>query len=225
MVDRHTGRLAFERHNMDDNERRAAFLAALNNHYFVLQSAAGNTISESGSRASLYVLSLSSTLVAIGFVTQSPSAVGPFLAVVLPTLFVLGVFTVVRLVDTGVQNVGYLLSMARIRRYYADLTPEAVPFFGSGRDDLREALATLAVGQTSSLPELFTVASMIAVIDSVVGSTGVALVVAHLSGGFDRAPGLSIGIGVLAGLVLIAGFLVYQHARYQVNVPGAGGPA
>ena len=45
---------------MDDAERRAAFLAALNNHYFVLQSAASNTITESAARASLYLVSLSS---------------------------------------------------------------------------------------------------------------------------------------------------------------------
>jgi hypothetical protein len=203
---------------MDDAGRRAAFQAALNNHYFVLQSASSNTVAESGTRASLYVLSLSSTLVAVGFVAQSHAALGPFLAVVLPTLFVLGLFTVVRLVDTGVQNVGYLRSMAAIRRHYADLAPEARTFFGGGGDDLSAALATLAVGR-GSLPELFTIASMIAVINSVVGGAGVALLAGHLLGGFDRAPGAAIGIGVVVGLGLTAGFLVYQHRRYQVLVP------
>jgi hypothetical protein len=54
----------------------------------------------SGSCATLYVMALSSTLVATGLVPQSHPALGPFLAVVLPTLFVLGLFTIVRLVDS-----------------------------------------------------------------------------------------------------------------------------
>ena len=39
---------------------QAVFEAALNNEYFVLQAARGSTIAESGTRATLYVLSLSS---------------------------------------------------------------------------------------------------------------------------------------------------------------------
>lgn len=207
---------------MDDTERSAAFRAALDNHYFVLQSAAGITTSESGNRASLYVMALSSTLVAIGFVAQSRPLLGPFVAVVLPTLFVLGLFTVVRLVDTGVQNVIYLRDMAKIRRHYADLVPEAGDFFGTDRDDLRTALATLAVGR-GSRPELFTVASMIAVIDSVVGGAGVALLLGYLGSGMDRPPGLWVAFGVLAGVALYVAFLLYQHRRYQFLVPREAG--
>ena len=112
-------------------ERRDAFEAALNNHYFILQSSRGNAVAESGTRASLYVMSLSSALVAIGFVVQSRSALGPFLSVVLPTLFVLGLFTIVRLVDTGVENRDCLQAMERIRRYYAELAPEAPSSFST----------------------------------------------------------------------------------------------
>lgn len=208
---------------MDDTERSAAFRAALDNHYFVLQSAASTTTSESGNRASLYVMALSSTLVAIGFVAQSRFLLGPFIAVVLPTLFVLGLFTVVRLVDTGVQNVAYLRDMARIRRHYADLVPEAGHFFGAQSDDLRAALATLAVGR-GSLPELFTIASMVAVIDSVVGGAGVALLLSYLGGGVARAPGLWTILGALAGLALYVAFLLYQHRRYQVLAPVTSSP-
>ena len=56
---------------MIDKDQQAAFEAALNNQYFVLQAARGTTITESGNRASLFVLALSSTLVAIGFVGPS----------------------------------------------------------------------------------------------------------------------------------------------------------
>ena len=199
---------------MDDADRESAFLAALGNEYFVLQSAASTTVSESSTRASLYVFSLSSTLVAVGFVSQTERAFGPFLAVVLPTLFVLGIFTTVRLVDTGVQNVSYLRAMARIRRYWADLAPDAPAFFGTGHDDIHAALASLAVSY-GPIAELFTIASMIATVNSVVGGTGVALLVSHLRSDSDPGLALPVGLGMVTGLVVLATFLVYQHHRYQ----------
>jgi hypothetical protein len=199
---------------MEESDRESAFQAALGNEYFVLQSAASTTVSESSTRASLYVFSLSSTLVAVGFVSQTERAFGPFLAVVLPTLFVLGVFTTVRLVDTGVQNVSFLRGMARIRRYWADLTPDAPRFFATGDDDTHAALASLAVSYGPTA-ELFTIASMISTVNSVVGGTGVAMLVAHLRGGSDPGLGVPVTVGVGAGLAAFAVFLVYQHRRYQ----------
>ena len=199
---------------MDDSERRAAFLAALNNQYFVLQSAASSTITESAARASLYMVSVSISLVAIALVAQSRSAFGPFLAVVLPTLLVLGLFTVVRLVDTGVQNFVYLQSMAQIRRYYADLVPDASQFFGTGPDNPLARLAGPA--RRGPLEGLFTIGSMVALIDCVIAGAGAVLLAAALVGGFDRAPALSVGAGLVTGVVLFAIFVVYQRARYRV---------
>jgi hypothetical protein len=50
---------------MDERTRESAFMSALVTEHFVLQSAASTTISEASARASLYVFSLSSALVAI----------------------------------------------------------------------------------------------------------------------------------------------------------------
>jgi hypothetical protein len=197
---------------MEEADRESAFLAALGNEYFVLQSAASTTVSESSTRASLYVFSLSSTLVAVGFVSQTERAFGPFLAVVLPTLFVLGVFTTVRLVDTGVQNVSYLRAMARIRRYWAELVPDARGFFGTGDDDTHAALASLAVSY-GPIAELFTIASMIATVNSVVGGTAVTLLVSHLRGDSDPGLAVPVGVGMVVGIAVFAAFLVYQHRR------------
>jgi hypothetical protein len=200
---------------VDENAaRRTAFEAALNNQFFVLQSSRGNTVAESGSRATLYVMALSSTLVATGFVSQSDAALGPFLAVVLPTLFVLGLFTTVRLVDTGVENLSCIRSMERIRRYYAELVPEAPQFFGDHPSAGASALASTAI-RRGRLVGLFTTASMIAVVNAVVGSTGIALFVAHLRGGFNQGYVLPVAVGVLLGLAFVAAFLVYQYRRYR----------
>jgi hypothetical protein len=204
--------------NVDENaERRAAFEVAHNNQYFVLQSSRGTTVAESGSRATLYIMALSSALVATGFVSQSPAALGPFLSVVLPTLFVLGLFTLVRLVDTGVENLSCIQAMGRIRRYYAELIPEAPQYFGDHPHTGGSALASAAI-RRGKLVGLFTLASMIAVVNAVVGGTGITLLVALLRGGFTQGFLLPIAIGVLVGLVLVAGSLIYQDRRYAALV-------
>ena len=116
-------------------DRHAAFMSALVTEHFVLQTAASATITEAASRTSLYVFSLSSSLVAMGFVSQFPQTLRLFAAAILPTLFVLSVFTTIRLVDTGIENQQVLRQIARIRSYYRTLTPEAAVYFSaeSGR--------------------------------------------------------------------------------------------
>ena len=101
----------------EEQARRTAILSALTTEHFVLQTAS-TTYTEASARSTLYVMALSSSLVAIGFVAGSPQALIPFAATVLPTLFLLGMFTVVRLVETALENMHCLRGIARIRGYY-----------------------------------------------------------------------------------------------------------
>ena len=118
---------------MDEKARESAFMTALVTEHFVLQSAASTTVSEAGVRASLYVFSLSSTLVALGFTAQSKVVFEPFVSTVIPAVFILGWFTVVRLVDTTVENLRFLRAIARIRHYYRSLAPDGTAFFARGK--------------------------------------------------------------------------------------------
>src|SRR5215217_5189696 len=103
-----------------DEGDRQALLTALTTEHFTLQGARSQTMSESSSRASLYILSVSSTLVALGFIGQI-SEVGDtfdtFALTVLPTLYVLGVFTFVRLVECAFEDFRYGVAINRIRSY------------------------------------------------------------------------------------------------------------
>src|SRR5215831_7466392 len=112
-------------------ERQAAFMSALVTEHFVLQTAASATVTEAASRTSLCVFSLSSSLVALGFVSQFPQTFRLFAAAILPALFVLGVFTTIRLVDTGIENQQFLRRIARIRGYCRTLTRDAAVYFSS----------------------------------------------------------------------------------------------
>jgi hypothetical protein len=181
------------------------FINALGTEYFVLQSTASSTISESGSRVSIYLSSLASGLVALGFSSSSPRAFASLAFTVLPTVFVLGWFTIVRLIDTSVANVVSLRRMELIRAYYAALAPMAPPYFGvdgqvTGEHGVR-------YGRWSFL---FTMASMVIMVNCVLGGATIALLC-------DLAfkvplPGAA-SIGVAAGLALLAAGLRYEHRR------------
>jgi hypothetical protein len=79
-------------------DRASAFYNAIQTEHFVLESARSITVSESSSRASLYLMTLSSSLIAFGFLAQTKYAT-PFLGVVLPVIVLLGMFTFERLVE------------------------------------------------------------------------------------------------------------------------------
>ena len=111
---------------MQEPAKDAAFLSALTTEHFVLQTAASSTIAEAAARSTLYVMALSSALVAMGFASRSPTVLLSFGLVVLPAVFILGIFTVVRLVDTTLENQQYLTGISRIRGYYKDALTRGV---------------------------------------------------------------------------------------------------
>src|SRR5262245_12283603 len=198
--------------NVDEQSDRTALLAALNAEHFVLQSANSTTYSEASARSTLYVMALSSSLVAIGFVAGSSDLLIPFAAVVLPAVFVLGIFTVVRLVETGLESIYCLNGIARIRAYYRTLGPEAARHFSpeSGRWPEVESPA-LRLGTAFAL--FGTTASMIAVINNVVAGVGIAPLTRFLS---PSAPSwIVVASGISGALVLTWLFYIYQRRRFD----------
>ncbi|MEV4174738.1 hypothetical protein [Nonomuraea sp. NPDC049709] len=195
----------------------AALMTALTTEHFVLQTAASTATSEESSRATLYVMALSSSLVAMGFTAQT-SAFTPLAATVLPVVFVLGLFTTVRLVDTGLQNMHLRSAIARIRAYYRGLSPQApryILMWDDQADEAAEAMADLVpVPRHDRLVGLFTIASMVAAINSVVAGTGTALLVSVLGGAVPLAVALGLGAAALHfGL-----FYAYQRRRYRIRL-------
>jgi hypothetical protein len=103
------------------------FMSALVTEHFVLEGTSSSTISESGSRVSIYLSAPSSGLVAIGFASGSHRALESLAFTVLPTVFMLGCFTIVRLIDTSVANFVAQRRMARITAYTRRCTRPAHP--------------------------------------------------------------------------------------------------
>jgi hypothetical protein len=188
-----------------DENAPPELMSALVTEHFVLQSAASATISESGSRVTIYLSSLSSGLVAIGFASSSGHSLAALAFTVLPTVFVLGCFTVVRLIDTSVANIVSLRRMERIRRYYASITPWAAEYFVAD-----ESAAGNHGVRYSRWSFLFTMASMVILVNAVLGGATLALV-ANLAASAPLP--LATALGVTGGLALLGLGLVYEHRR------------
>src|SRR5688572_21401803 len=178
---------------VDEHSERTALHTALTTEHFVLQTANNTTYSEASARSTLYVMALSSSLVAMGFVAGTTDLLIPFAAIVLPAVFVLGIFTVVRLVETALESMQCLNGIARIRGYYRTLSPEAAHYFAPkyGRWPEGESPA-LRFGP--ALAFFGTTASMIAVINNVAAGVGMALLTRFVS------PAAPSWVGTVAGI-------------------------
>jgi hypothetical protein len=195
----------------DDTEGRQALLTALTTEHFTLQGARSQTVGESAARSSMYMFSVSSTLIALGFVSQV-SAGGEvfqlFALTVLPTLFFLGLFTFARLVQSSIEDVRYGRAINRIRHYYLELAGESGRYFLlSSHDDLRGVLLNMGLEGASRWQLFFGTANAVSVVNSVVGAGAIAIL---LGVTLD----LSLAIAAVAGVVFLA-TSVALHFRYD----------
>lgn len=201
---------------MSEPSDTGALHSALGTELFVLQSAASSTISEAGTRSTIYLSTLSGGLVAVGFAGSSPSLLAVLTFTVFPTIFMLGWFTVVRLVDTSVENITARRRMAQIRAYFASLHPLGPTLIA--QDDARTT-GELGVRYARS-SYLFTMASMVGAVNSVLGGALVTLVLT-IGLGLRTLPATLIGIAV--GLVVLLATLRYERRRIRSVTSGSAG--
>ena len=100
-----------------------------------------------------------------------------FALLILPGLLFLGTVTFVRIVETGIEDATYAQAINRIRRYYLELAGEDARYFAlGGNDDMEGVLANMGITDSRWRP-FFSVASVIALINSMVAGAllGVAL--------------------------------------------------
>lgn len=193
----------------DDAQR----LTALTTEHFGLAGARSQAAAESASRSALFLGSVSSAIVGLGLAAQVSNGgtlFRVFALVALPTLFVLGVFTFVRLVELGIED--FLLGRAinRIRHYYLDHAGDTARYFMlSGNDDAAGVLCNM--GMAPSRWQLFFTAAMaVAVVDAVIGGAAVALAVAI---GFGTSLGVAIGLGGAAAVIAVGAATRFQRTR------------
>ena len=194
---------------------RQALLTMLTTEHFTLQGSRSTTVSESSSRASLYMTAVSSALIATGFiaqVSQLGDAFDVFVLAVLPTVYALGLFTFVRLVESSVEDMLYGRAINRIRAYYLEHAgPEARWFVMKGYDDAYGVLANMGL-QPSRWQLYFTVSAMVATVNSVIGGSAVAILVGRV---LDSSLGVAVAVGLAAALVSFAALRHWDRALHH----------
>ena len=205
---------------MEQQAREQAFITALTTEQFVLQAARSANIGEMIGRATVYMGTLSSTLIALGFLAQVATRLDPFIAAVLPAVFLLGEFTFIALLRNTMESLVLLQKMQRIRGYYRTLVPEAEQFFGPAEEDERFTAALATVGLRAwPAGMLFTGASVIAAVNSIVGGVGSALLAAKVAGlGVTAA----LPVGIVVAVVLIGlFFFAFKYSSWGVAMRAA----
>ena len=194
---------------------RQLALSALTTEQFNLQTARMGTIAEANGRSSLYLGTLSSAVIAIAFVGQA-NQLGDtfylFALTLLPPVFLLGVFSYLRLVQTSIEDMIYTVGSFRIRQYFLGLDPAAVPFFPPTGPEGVTKLERIGVLTGGPLQLLLTAASMVACINAIVGGVTVALAVRWL---LDASVSAAAVAGVVAALGLAALFVGDQVRRFR----------
>jgi hypothetical protein len=207
---------------VDDLARDSAFVSALTTEHFVLQSARGALVSEMVGRGNVYLAAVSSSLIAFGFSAQVGTRIDLIVAAVLPALFILGELTFVALLRNSLKNLEFMRRMQLIRGYYRTLHPDAEQFFDPSDADTELAAEMATVGMRRGLGSmLFTGASSISAVNSMLGAVGLALLVGRVDG---IRGGVVVAVGILAGLVLFGLHLVYQRRRSAPFTLTTSGP-
>ena len=201
---------------MADETSDQAVLTTLTTEHFTLAGARSQTVSEAGTRSALYLGTLSSALISLGFVGQVSQAgelFRVFALIVLPTVYLLGLFTHMRLVESSVEDLLYGRAINRIRHYYLEVTGERSRYFlMSGYDDVPGVLRNMGLGTKPSRLQLYLTASAaIAVVNSVVGGTAVGLGVGIA---FEPALGVSVAAGAAFAIASIAALMRISRARH-----------
>jgi hypothetical protein len=190
-------------------------LTALTTEHFVLQSARIGTISEANGRSSLFLGTLSSATIAIAFIGQISELGDPFYLfalTLLPPVFLLGIFTFLRLVQTGIEDYIYGLGTVRIREYFVRLDPGAAPFFLPTDPEGIKKLQRMGMIPTGPFQGLLTVGSMVACINAIVGGVAVALAVRSL---LDATAFVAAVTGGMTALLFAALFMVYGIRAFK----------
>jgi hypothetical protein len=177
-----------------------------------MQTSISSSLSEAQSRAGMFTSVLTGALIAMGFTTQSMNVLLPFVAIVLPAVFVMGVVTVLRLTDISMENSLAHIMVTKVRQHYRSLGPEAAAFFDVRFGRWPENPGNPATRLGSFVAYWTSAAAMLAVIDALVGAAAIALL---LKLGAGSSLWLALSIGGLFGAVVLVAFFRYQKMRVR----------
>lgn len=203
----------------DDDPASDRMVEILTTVHFTLQTERAATISEANGRTTLYLTSVSASLVALGFIAQA-TELGPgfylFAFVLFAVLSAVGIVTFTRVVQTGTEDWTAARSIERIRRFYVEAAPGierwlVVPV----ADDDRAP--DQAFGGRGRWQVLLTTASMVAVVNCALIGVLVGLAAFRFA---TPTMATASAVGAVACALAAALHLRHQQRVWAESMPG-----
>lgn len=193
---------------------REAILMALTAEHAAMQGVINASVNEQQARASMFLLSASGALVAIGLMAQTTHFL-LFTGVVIAAVYLTGLLTFMRLVDVAMESMQSEVTIAKIRRHYRTLGAPAEVLFEVplGRWPEGKMDSGHVIGQVLGL--LTTAASMIACVNGFIGGAALALLAYHL---VSTSVAVSVVVGATFVVAQVATAYAYQMGRINVIV-------
>jgi hypothetical protein len=164
-------------------ELSSQMVTIITTEHYNLQTGRSMTVADANGRCTLFIGAVSGALIAIAFtgqVSRMGTAFFVFSLVLLPSLFLMGLITFERVLQSGIEDLTYARGITRIRRLYLESAPQLRPYFILSADD-ESRRPMLKVGLHPSWWQVFlTTAGMIAAINSVLVGVFVGLLLAAL---------------------------------------------
>ena len=189
-----------------DSDPRPSAVTFITTEHFVLQGSRASTIAESTGRATMFLASVSGGLVALGLVATASSVGTAFYAfglVLLPTLTFVGLVTFERVLQSGIEDLGYARRIALLRGYYFDNAPELAPYLLSVPPSARLRVQGLGGDRWQGFR---TVAGMVGVVTAVLAGSAAGLLAIVVSDHSLAAALISGAVVAIAGLLAMIRF-------------------
>lgn len=191
-------------------ELSSQMVTLITTEHYNLQTGRSMTVADANGRSTLFIGAVSGALIAIAFtgqVSRMGTAFFVFSLVLLPSLFLMGLITFERVLQSGIEDLTYARGITRIRHLYLESAPQLQPYFMLATDD-DSRRPMLKVGLHPSWWQVFlTTAGMIAIINSVLVGVFVGLLLSAL---FTFSLLACTSAGVITFLVSFG-----LHQRYQ----------
>ncbi len=190
-------------------------ITIMTTEHYNLQMGRAMTVADANGRSTLFIGAVSGALIAIAFtgqVSHMGTAFFVFSLVLLPSLFLMGLITFERVLQSGIEDLTYARGIMRIRHLYLESAPQLRPSFMLAADD-ESRRPTLKVGLHPSWWQVFlTTAGMIAAINSVLVGVFVGLLLSAL---FTLPLLVCTSAGILTFLVSFGLQQRYQWGQWR----------
>ncbi len=192
-------------------EDKSSALTILTTEHYTLQMVRTATITDASSRAGHLLTTISASMIALGFVAQvvELKVLLTLVLVIFTSLFLIGLATLFRTVELGIEDVQAGLGINRIRHIYGDLEPSTKDaFVRQVHDDTAgvEADGGQTGWRNARRPRLIGTALSVAGLVNLVNGLVAGAIAGAASGLLNVGLAWSIVVGFVVALAVISVF-------------------